>query len=149
MIKFYYNLAPNPTKVALALEEMGLQYELVPVDTRKAEQHTPAFLAVNPNAYRARIEHFTDLVVKELPPGRAAPKDGGGHPQDKLPAAERRLLEKVSGSYKVFLDAGGREWTDVRRLAAGGAGLGTETGGAVVRVPPAGPARDPDPGGGR
>jgi GST-like protein len=50
MLKFYYNLAPNPTKVALALEEMGLQYELVPVDTRKGEQHTPAFLAINPNA---------------------------------------------------------------------------------------------------
>jgi GST-like protein len=50
MIKFYYNLAPNPTKVALCLEEMELPYELVPVDTRKAEQHTPAFLAVNPNA---------------------------------------------------------------------------------------------------
>jgi len=50
MIKFYYNLAPNPTKVALALEEMGLQFELIPVDTRKGEQHTPKFLAVNPNA---------------------------------------------------------------------------------------------------
>src|SRR5471032_457903 len=50
MIKFYYNLAPNPTKVALCLEEMGLPYELVPVDTRKGEQHQPAFLAVNPNA---------------------------------------------------------------------------------------------------
>ena len=50
MIKFYYNLAPNPTKVALCLEEMGLQYELIPVDTRKGEQHTPAFLAINPNA---------------------------------------------------------------------------------------------------
>jgi len=50
MIKFYYNLAPNPTKVALALEEMGLQYELVPIDTRKGEQHQPAFLAINPNA---------------------------------------------------------------------------------------------------
>ena len=50
MIKFYYNLAPNPTKVALALEEMGLKYELIPVDTRKGEQHTQAFLAVNPNA---------------------------------------------------------------------------------------------------
>jgi GST-like protein len=50
MIRFYYNLAPNPTKVALALEEMGLQYELIPVDTRKGEQHTAAFLAVNPNA---------------------------------------------------------------------------------------------------
>ena len=50
MIKFYYNTAPNPTKVALCLEEMGLKYELAPIDTRKGEQHTAAFLAVNPNA---------------------------------------------------------------------------------------------------
>jgi GST-like protein len=50
MLKFFYNLAPNPTKVALCLEEMALPYELVPVDTRKGEQHTPQFLAVNPNA---------------------------------------------------------------------------------------------------
>ena len=50
MIKFYFNLAPNPTKVALCLEEMGLPYELVPVDTRKGDQHTPQFLAINPNA---------------------------------------------------------------------------------------------------
>ena len=50
MIKFFFNLAPNPTKVALCLEEMGLKYEIVPVDTRKGEQHTPEFLAVNPNA---------------------------------------------------------------------------------------------------
>ena len=50
MLKFYYNLAPNPTKVALCLEEMALPYELVPVDTRKGEQHTPQYLAINPNA---------------------------------------------------------------------------------------------------
>jgi len=50
VIKFYYNLAPNPTKVALCLEEMGLPYELMPIDTRKGEQHEPAFLAINPNA---------------------------------------------------------------------------------------------------
>lgn len=50
MIRFHYNLAPNPTKVALCLEEMGLDYEAVPVDTRKGEQHAPAFLAINPNA---------------------------------------------------------------------------------------------------
>ena len=49
MIKFYYNLAPNPTKVALFLEEAGLPYELVPVDTRKGEQHTAAYRAINPN----------------------------------------------------------------------------------------------------
>ena len=50
MIKFFYNLAPNPMKVALLLEELGLAYEAVPVDTRKGEQHTSAFKAVNPNA---------------------------------------------------------------------------------------------------
>jgi GST-like protein len=50
VITFYYSLAPNPMKVALCLEEMGLAYELKPVDTRKGEQHAPAFLAINPNA---------------------------------------------------------------------------------------------------
>ena len=47
MIKFYYNLAPNPTKVALFLEESGLPYELMPIDTRKGEQHTPAYRAIS------------------------------------------------------------------------------------------------------
>jgi GST-like protein len=50
MIKFYYHPSPNPAKVALFLEEAGLDYEVVPVDTRKGEQFAPAFLAINPNA---------------------------------------------------------------------------------------------------
>ena len=50
MIKLYYHPSPNPEKVALLLEELGLPYETVPVDTRKGEQHQPAFLAINPNA---------------------------------------------------------------------------------------------------
>ncbi|MEP7058751.1 MAG: glutathione S-transferase family protein, partial [Caldimonas sp.] len=50
MIKLYYHPSPNPAKVALFLEEAGLEYELVPVDTRKGEQHLPAFTAINPNA---------------------------------------------------------------------------------------------------
>ena len=50
MLKFYYSLAPNPMKVALFLEEAGLQYEAIPVDTRKGEQHGAAFMALNPNA---------------------------------------------------------------------------------------------------
>ena len=49
MIRFYYSLAPNPMKVALFLEEAGLPYEPIPVDTRKGEQHAPAFRAINPN----------------------------------------------------------------------------------------------------
>ena len=50
MLKFYFSLAPNPMKVALFLEEAGLPYEAVPVDTRKGEQHSAAFTALNPNA---------------------------------------------------------------------------------------------------
>jgi GST-like protein len=49
MIKFYYHPSPNPAKVALFLEESGLPYEIMPVDTRKGEQQSPAFLAINPN----------------------------------------------------------------------------------------------------
>ena len=50
MLKFYFSGAPNPTKVALFLEEAGLPYEAIPVDTRKGEQHKPEYLAINPNA---------------------------------------------------------------------------------------------------
>ena len=50
MLKFFYSPAPNPAKVALFLEEAALPYELIPVDTRKGEQFTPEFLAINPNA---------------------------------------------------------------------------------------------------
>jgi GSH-dependent disulfide-bond oxidoreductase len=49
LLKFYFNASPNPTKVALFLEETGLPYEAVPVDTRKGDQFKPAFLAINPN----------------------------------------------------------------------------------------------------
>jgi len=50
MLKFYFSGAPNPTKVALFLEEAALPYEPIPVDARKGDQHKPDFLAVNPNA---------------------------------------------------------------------------------------------------
>ena len=50
MIKFYFHPSPNPMKVALYLEEAGAPYELIPVDTRKGEQHAPAFKLINPNA---------------------------------------------------------------------------------------------------
>jgi GSH-dependent disulfide-bond oxidoreductase len=49
MLKFYFNGSPNPTKVALFLEEAGLPYEPHAVDTRRGHQFDPAFLAINPN----------------------------------------------------------------------------------------------------
>jgi len=49
MIRFYFHPTPNPAKIALFLEEAGLPYETVPVDTSKGEQHAAAFRAINPN----------------------------------------------------------------------------------------------------
>ena len=48
-MKFYFNGSPNPTKVALFLEEAGLAYEPIPIDTRKGDQFKPDFLEINPN----------------------------------------------------------------------------------------------------
>lgn len=49
MIHLYFHPTPNPAKIALFLEETGLAYDAVPVDTSRGEQHTPAFRAINPN----------------------------------------------------------------------------------------------------
>jgi len=49
VIRFYFHPTPNPAKVSLFLEETGLPYEIVPVDTGKGEQHKPGFRAINPN----------------------------------------------------------------------------------------------------
>ncbi len=49
MLKFYFNGAPNPLKVALFLEEAGLEYEGIPVDTKLGDQHAGEFRRINPN----------------------------------------------------------------------------------------------------
>lgn len=66
MIRFYFSLAPNPAKVALFLQESGLPFEAVPVDTRKGEQHAPAFREVNPNG------KLPAIVDTEGPGGKEA-----------------------------------------------------------------------------
>ncbi len=66
MIRFYFNTAPNPVKVALMLEELGQPYEAIPVDTAKGEQHGPAFRAINPNG------KVPAIVDTEGPGGREA-----------------------------------------------------------------------------
>lgn len=49
MIEVHAFATPNSVKVPIALEELGLAYELRPVNVRKGEQTDAAFLALNPN----------------------------------------------------------------------------------------------------
>ena len=66
MIRFYFHPTPNPAKIGLFLEEAGLAYQAIPVDTSKGEQHAPSFLAINPNG------KVPAIVDTEGPGGREA-----------------------------------------------------------------------------
>ena len=49
MIDFYYWPTPNGWKVAIMLEECGLDYRTIPVNIGKGDQFKPEFLAISPN----------------------------------------------------------------------------------------------------
>ena len=49
MIKVYAFSTPNSIRVPIALEELDLAYELMPVNVRKGEQKQSGYLAINPN----------------------------------------------------------------------------------------------------
>ena len=48
-IDLYFWPTPNGTKITVALEEMGLPYNLIAVNIGKGDQFKPDFLAISPN----------------------------------------------------------------------------------------------------
>ncbi len=50
MIDLYYWPTPNGWKIPIALEEMGLEYNVIPVDINAGDQFTDWFKAVSPNS---------------------------------------------------------------------------------------------------
>jgi glutathione S-transferase len=79
-----YHPTPNPAKVALMLEEVGLAYQVVPVDTGKGEQHKPEFRAINPNG---KVPAIVDTALRRNPrlPDAASAKRKAGNPRRKSP----------------------------------------------------------------
>ncbi|MCU4519627.1 glutathione S-transferase N-terminal domain-containing protein [Acinetobacter schindleri] len=49
MIDLYYWGTPNGHKITIALEEMGLPYQILPVNILENDQFQPDFLAISPN----------------------------------------------------------------------------------------------------
>jgi len=49
MITLYAFATPNCQKISIALEELGLAYEVKVIDIRKNEQNAPDFLKISPN----------------------------------------------------------------------------------------------------
>ena len=67
MIDLYTAATPNGHKVSIALEELGLPYELHLLDLARGVQKEPWFLAINPNGgIPAIVDHGADdLTVFE------------------------------------------------------------------------------------
>ena len=63
-LELWYWPTPNGWKVSIALEEMGLPYEVKPVNIGAGEQFTPEFLAISPN------NRMPALVDPEGPDGK-------------------------------------------------------------------------------
>jgi GST-like protein len=62
MYKLHYWPTPNGHKVTLLLEELGLPYEIVPVNIRLGEQFKPDFLKIAPNNRMPALEDTADGV---------------------------------------------------------------------------------------
>jgi len=52
-LQLYSRSTPNGVKVSIALEEIGLPYEVHLVDFNKDDQKTAEFLSLNPNGNHA------------------------------------------------------------------------------------------------
>ncbi|PCF95576.1 glutathione S-transferase N-terminal domain-containing protein [Vreelandella nigrificans] len=66
MIDLYYWPTANGLKVGILLEELGLQYRIVPINIRQGEQHDPGFLKISANG---RIPAIVDHApVDDIPP---------------------------------------------------------------------------------
>lgn len=86
MIEVHAFATPNSVKVLIALEEMGLPYELKPVNVRKGEQKSEAFLALNSNGKVPVVvddgfvltESAAILVHLAEKTGKLLPKDSAG-----------------------------------------------------------------------
>lgn len=66
MFTVYAFSTPNSLKVPLALEALGLDYELKSINVRQGEQKTPAYLAINPNGkVPVLLDHERGLTIAE------------------------------------------------------------------------------------
>ncbi|ASU37561.1 glutathione S-transferase [Herbaspirillum sp. meg3] len=97
MLEVYAFATPNSVRIPIALEELGLPYELKSVNVRKGEQKTEVFLALNPNS------KVPVLVDSEGPDGRTFVLTESGAILIYLAEKSGKLLPAHgAGRYRVF-----------------------------------------------
>lgn len=109
MLTVYAFSTPNSVKVPIALEELGLTYDLRAVNIRKGEQKAPGYLALNANG-KVPLLVDGDLVLPESGAilVHLAEKTGRLLPDD--PVARARTFEwlfvQLSGTGPAFGQSG-------------------------------------------
>ena len=100
MLRLHTATTPNGRKVSIALEELGLRYEVHRLNLQAEEQLRPEFLALNPN-HKIPVLEDDGLVVWESgaillhlgerhdPEGRILPKD----PRQRIAAIQYAFFQ--------------------------------------------------------
>ncbi|SHG21670.1 glutathione S-transferase [Kaistia soli DSM 19436] len=109
MIEVYAFSTPNSVKVPIALEELGLAYDLKAVNVRKGEQKAAAFVALNPNGKVPVLlddgfiltESAAILIYLAEKTGKLLPSDGEGRAR-----VFEQLFFHASGLSPAFGNAG-------------------------------------------
>jgi GSH-dependent disulfide-bond oxidoreductase len=97
MIDLYYAPTPNGWKISIMLEELGVPYNVIPVNIRAGDQFKPEFLATSPNN---RMPAIVDLK----------PSDGG-KPISVFESGA--ILSYLADKTRVLLPSDLRERTEV------------------------------------
>ncbi len=124
MIDLYCLTSPNVQKIFIMLEELGLPYNMKPVDVWKGEQYNPDFIKISPNS------KIPAIVDHDGPGGRPytvvesgailmylAEKTGKFLPKDPVKRydAIQWLMIQLTGVGPMF-----GQWTHFKLFAGGG-----------------------------
>ncbi|OPB45216.1 glutathione S-transferase [Trichoderma guizhouense] len=104
-IKLYTDSTPNGIKISMALEELGLPYEVEHIDITTNRQKEPWFLEINPNG---RIPAITDTI----PDGQQVRVFEGG-------SILQYLTERYDPEHKLSFRKGTRDYWESWRQVFG------------------------------
>jgi GSH-dependent disulfide-bond oxidoreductase len=100
MLRLHTWTTPNGRKISIALEELGIPYEVKPVNLAKNEQMAPEFLALNPNHKIPVLEDDGQVIwesgaillhlgEKHDPAGKILPRD----PRQRMAAIQYAFFQ--------------------------------------------------------
>jgi glutathione S-transferase len=117
-MKLYHFPSPNPQKVTFALNELGLDCELVPLDLAKGEQRQPDFLAIN-SAGRVPVLIDGDLTLTESQAILVYLGEKTGRLWPQSPAGRARALQWLFYLAQHIMPAAGQVALRIRARVTG------------------------------